>query len=134
MAAILSIFAAFVLWTLTHAYLIIRTERIRTHITMHFTNGGHEVIFGVPAGEYLIHFASDPETATSGIFPTTNMLECRITTRIDRPIGAPILKPTSAEHMSFLILDSDAFQPQKLSVEISGAAPSGVYLDVRPCY
>jgi hypothetical protein len=101
---------------------------------MHFTNGDYDVIFGAPAGEYLIHFASDPKAATSGIYPATNELASHITTKIDRPIGAPILKPTSAEHMPFLISGSDAFQPQKLSVEISGAAPSGIYMDVRPCF
>ena len=134
LAVVLCICAALVLWSLTQTYLIIRTDRIRTHITVHFTNGDHDVIFDVPVGRYLIHFASDPKAAASGVFPATNLLGCHITTRIDRSVGEPILKPTDAEHMSFSISDSEAFQPQKLSVVISGAAPAGVYMDVRPSF
>jgi hypothetical protein len=131
---VLCICAALVLWSLAQTYLISRTDRIRTHITLHFANGDHDVFFGVPAGRYLIHFASDSEAATSGIFPATNVLACQITTRIDSSIGQPILKPTNVEHMSFSISGSDAFQPQQLSVTISGAAPAGVYMDVRPSF
>jgi len=134
LAAVLSICVALALWSLIRTYLIIRTDRIRTHITMHFTNGDHDFVFGAPAGRYLIHFAGDPKSATSGVFPATNVLGCHITTRIDRPIGDPILKPKSGEQMSFSISDSDAFQPQRLSVVISGADPAGVYMDVRPSF
>jgi hypothetical protein len=134
LAAVLGIVAVLALWSLIQTYLTIRTERIRTHITMHFTNGDHDVVFGAPAGRYLIHFASDPKAATSGVFPATNILGCHITTSIDRPIGVPILKPTSAEEMSFVISHSDAFQPQRLSVVISEANPAGVYMDVRPSF
>jgi hypothetical protein len=101
---------------------------------MHFTNGDYDFVFGVPAGRYLIHFAGDPKTTTSGVFPTTNVLSCHIMVRIDRSVGQPILKATTAEYSSFSISDSDAFQPQTLSITITGAASSGVYMDVRPSF
>ncbi|MDD5140413.1 MAG: hypothetical protein PHY43_09180 [Verrucomicrobiales bacterium] len=119
---------------MARTYLIIRTDRIRTHVTLHFSNGEHDIIFGAPAGRYLIHFASDPKAATSGVFPATNVMGCHIMTSIDSSIGQSILKPTSAEHMSFVISGSDAFQAQKLSVSVSGVGPAGVYMDVRPTF
>jgi hypothetical protein len=125
---------AFVLWSLIRVYLITRTERIRTHITMHFAKGEHDLIFAVPAGKYLIHFAADPEAATSGVFPPTNVLACHIITEIDRTAGEPTLRPTSAEYMSFSISEHDAFQPQKLSVAISDSSALEVYMDIRPTF
>jgi len=133
-SVVLCICAALVLWSVAGTYSIIRTDRIRTHVTLHFTNGDHDIIFGAPAGRYLIHFASDPKAATSGVFPATNVLGCHITTSIDSSIGQSILKPTTAECMSFVISASDAFQAQKLSVAVSGAGPAGVYMDVRPTF
>jgi len=134
LAAALGIVAVLALWIFISTYLVIRTDRIRTHVTMHFTNGDHDVVFGAPAGRYLIHFAGDPNSAISGVFAASNVLGCHIETRIDRPIGAPILEPKNGEQISFSISDSDAFQPLKLSVKILEADPAGVYMDVRPSF
>ena len=122
---------ALIAWMMIRAYLIVRTERIRTSITMHLSTGEHEIIVALPKGSYHIQFTADLKGATSGIIPPANVLPAQITTRLVREDGEPILKPTAAEYIAFSIPDADSFQPERLLVSISSTQACQVYMNLR---
>lgn len=119
-----------VIWSLAHAYVMIRNERVNTRLSLRMPDGEHEVVVALPAGRYLIHFTANPNVSVQIQRGEERGLSAAITTKLVRADGGLIVKPTTVEAVSFLIEGDDVFKPVRILVSIPKAQESTVYMNL----
>ncbi|RFC49108.1 MAG: hypothetical protein DVB22_002692 [Verrucomicrobia bacterium] len=123
-------FFGMVIWSLAHAYVMIRNERVNTRLSLRMPDGEHEVVVALPAGRYLIHFTASPNVSVQIQRGEERGLSAAITTKLVRADGGLIVKPTTVEAVSFLIEGDDVFKPVRILVSIPKAQESTVYMNL----
>jgi hypothetical protein len=126
-------FLAVVVWGLLHAYHTIRTERVRTRLSMRMSEGEHEVVVSLPSGGFQIHFTAEPNVGpASVVYYGRHMLPAVITTRLARRDGSFIVEPTTKEYITFSMEGDDLFRPQRLLVSITKTQDCQIYMNLAP--
>ena len=125
-------FVAVVVWSLLHTYLAVRTERVRTRLSVRMSAGDHEVVVALPSGSYQIQFTAEPNVSPAMIVPGHPVLPAVISTRLARADGQLIVEPTSKEYVTFRIEGADAFRPQRLLVSITKTQECQIYMNLAP--
>lgn len=125
-------FLAVLAWSLLHTYLAVRTERVRTRLSMRMFEGDHEVVVALPSGRYQIQFSAEPNVSAVIIVPGHPVLPAVISTRLMRADGQFIVEPTSKEHLTFDVGSADAFRPQRLLVSIIKTQECQIYMSLAP--
>jgi len=123
-------FFGWAVWSLAHAYVIVREERVNTRLSMRMANGEHEVVVSLPAGRYLVHFTANPNVGVGFSGGGDRVLPAAITTKVVRADGGLLVKPTTMEAASFLIEGDDVFKPVRILVSITNAQESTVYMNL----
>jgi hypothetical protein len=125
-------FLGWAVWSLAHAYVIVREERVNTRLSMRMSAGEHEVVVSLPAGRYLVHFTAKPNVGVGFHGRGNRVLPAAITTKVVRADGGLLVKPTTMEAASFSIEGDDVFKPQRLLVSIANAQDCTVYMNLGP--
>jgi hypothetical protein len=127
-------FFGWAVWSLAHAYVIVREERVNTRLSVRMPDGEHEVVVALPAGRYLIHFTANPNVGVGFSGSGDRVLPAAITTKVVRADGGLIVKPTTMEAVSFSIEGDDVFKPVRILVSITNAQESTVYMNLGPVF
>lgn len=125
-------FFGWAVWSLAHAYVMVREERVNTRLSMRMSNGEHEVVVALPAGRYRIHFTANPNVGVGFSGGRDRVLPAAITTKVVRADGGLIVTPTTMEAVSFSIEGDDVFNPVRMLVSITMAQESTVYMNLGP--
>jgi len=125
-------FIAVLVWSLLHTYLVVRTERVRTRLSMHMSAGEHELVVALPSGRYQIQFTAEPNVSPAIIVHGSAILPAMIRTRLVRADGRFIVEPTTKEYLTFGIESADTFRPHRLLVSITKTQECQIYMNLAP--
>ena len=125
-------FLTLLAWSLLHTYLAVRTERVRTRLSMLMAAREHGVVCALPAGRYQIQFTPKPNVGPGIIVPAHPILPAHISTSLVRQNGELIKASTTDEYVVFTIEGSDAFRPQRLLVSITKTQDCLIYMNLGP--
>jgi hypothetical protein len=121
-------FLAVVTWSIVHTYLAIRSERVRTRLSMRISDGEHEMVVALPSGQYQIQFTTGPNTSPAVMVPDHPVLPAVITTKLARADGRLILEPATGEYVTFSI---EGMKGSVLSIDNSNTTRVGRWLLLR---